>query len=165
MPATKRRRGLTSRPGQGIAFLFMSGDKKKRAVGRWLWGIFGAWVVFLIVLSSMPGSRFGPSPFFEADKVLHFLLFAVGAGSLMAALCQTTGKSSFRRGLACWILMIGVGIADEIHQLYTPGRSGGDLGDLTADAAGAAFGICLILFLYGKRLPTRLGTPGPDRAA
>lgn len=122
-------------------------------------------MVSLIILSSMPGSRFGPSPFLEADKVVHFLLFAVGAGLFMAAVCRTVGAGSWLRAFFAWLFMVAIGIGDEIHQLYTPGRSGGDWGDLTADAAGAAFGICLILLLHGKRSPARLGTPSPDRPA
>lgn len=138
---------------------------KAKQLGRWLWGLFAAWVLFLIILSSLPGSSFGPSPFFEADKAVHFLLFAVGAAFLMAAICQSTNRVSRWRAFFCWLFMIAVGIGDEIHQLYTPGRSGGDGADLAADAAGAAFGICLILFLYGKRFPARLGASGADRAA
>ncbi len=119
----------------------------------------------LTILSSVPNSRFGPLPFFQADKVVHFLLFAIGAVLLTSALRFTSGLRDLRLGIFTLVIMIGVGVVDEIHQLYTPGRSGGDLGDLTADALGSALGIFLILLVYGKRLSSRLGASRPDRAA
>jgi VanZ family protein len=37
------------------------------------------------------------------------------------------------------------GALDEYHQLSTPGRSGGDLGDWTADTLGAMVGVLLVI--------------------
>ena len=49
------------------------------------------------------------------------------------------------------------GIVDEIHQLWTPGRSGADIFDWIADLLGSSTGALLAYFTYGhlERLVTR----------
>ena len=80
-------------------------------------------------LSDQPGVHATP-PFLGADKVFHFLLYAVLGGLLQLTLQ--------RRNL---VLLIGsiYGVLDEIHQFYVPGRSC-DPFDMLADALGVVVG-------------------------
>lgn len=79
-----------------------------------------------------------PSPW---DKLAHAGVFALLAVAL--------GYASGLRGIAVLLLAfvgaLGVGVMDEWHQLFLPGRSA-DLDDLTADATGAALGAWVIFF-------------------
>ncbi|MFL9609515.1 VanZ family protein [Methylobacillus sp. Pita2] len=70
------------------------------------------------------GSLF-PSPW---DKVVHFFVF--GTIGVLA------GLAFLRLPLAAvWIIVVALGAADELHQLYIEGRQAG-LDDLLADALG-----------------------------
>ena len=42
------------------------------------------------------------------------------------------------------------GAVDEIHQLYTPNRSGADVFDWSADTLGALTGALLTIFVYAR---------------
>ncbi|HEY8900183.1 MAG TPA: VanZ family protein [Chthoniobacterales bacterium] len=129
------------------------------------WILFGIWLVVLCTLSSLPGSDFGPMPFFGADKVVHFALFAAGAAPLTFALLQARRRPILVIAILGWLITILVAVGDEFHQRFTPGRSGMDLGDMTADALGAAFGVALTLTIYGWRpFKTHLPASHRDRA-
>ena len=69
------------------------------------------------------------------DKLAHASVFAVLAACI--------GYGSGLRGRAMLLLAFGgalaVGVADEWHQVFLPGRSAG-LDDLAANALGAALG-------------------------
>ncbi len=74
------------------------------------------------------------------DKLAHAGVFAV----LAAAMGYATGMRGWPMLLAGFSYALGVGVLDEWHQLYLPGRSAG-LEDLAADAAGAALGATALL--------------------
>lgn len=131
-----------------------------------LWLMFAAWCVTLFILSSIPGSRLGALPFPQADKVVHSAIFAMGAILLAFAFYRTFGRSAWKTSVLVFVAMVAIGFSDEFHQLYTPGRSGDDPGDLLADAAGALIGIVCAGLLHGKRpAKPHLPAPGADRAA
>ena len=73
------------------------------------------------------------------DKVLHAAVF----GALAAMLWVLAGG---RAALAVFGLAVGIGVLDEMHQLFVPGREA-DLKDLLADAAGAAVALYLVKFV------------------
>jgi VanZ family protein len=131
-----------------------------------LWLAFAAWCVTLFILSSIPGNRFAPPPFSWADKVVHTFIFTTGSFLLVSACRRTFGASSLKAFLLLFVAMLLIGVSDEFHQTYTPGRSGNDRGDLTADALGALIGLGLAALLHGKR-PRKTDLPSPlgDRAA
>ena len=75
-----------------------------------------------------------------SDKVAHFAAFAVGAVPLALALKWNT-KWAWPRIVGVAIAAISLyGVTDEWHQLYTPLRSGADVGDWTADTLGGIAG-------------------------
>ena len=73
------------------------------------------------------------------DKALHALVF----GALAAMLWVLAGG---RATLTVFGLVIGIGIVDELHQAFVPGREA-DLKDLFADAVGAAVALYLVKFV------------------
>lgn len=116
-----------------------------------LWfAAYVAWFCFLFVLSSR--SNFGPDvqTFPHSDKVVHAIYFAAGSTALGIGLLLRRPEIS--KSKLFWILVVAalaVGWFDEVHQSYTPGRSGKDLGDLAADGLGGAVGFFLALRLFG----------------
>lgn len=131
-----------------------------------IWLAFVAWCVTLFILSSIPGNRMEPLPFVQADKVVHASIFTVGAILLASAFFRTFGRSRIKTTLLVFAAMVLIGFSDEFHQVYTPGRSGNDRGDLLADAIGALIGIACASLIHGKR-PARPHLPSScaDRAA
>lgn len=74
------------------------------------------------------------------DKFLHFIAFFCGALPLAPAFRLSTcwdWRKVFLLTVAC---VSGYGAADEVHQLWTPSRSGLSFGDWVADTLGALTG-------------------------
>jgi hypothetical protein len=131
-----------------------------------IWFTFIAWCIALFILSSIPGNRIEPLPFFQADKVVHTGIFATGAFLLALAFYRTFGHSLLKTSILAFLAMVLIGMGDEFHQTYTPGRSGDDPGDLLADAVGALIGISCARFLHGRRsAKPHSPAPGGDRPA
>jgi VanZ family protein len=107
----------------------------------WLAG-FILWLVILFVLSSftLKGPDLPKIP--NIDKVEHFGYFFGGGGLLGAYLFRRQPERPNWKaliGITIGILAL-VGISDEIHQSFTPGRSGNDPYDWMADVLGATAG-------------------------
>lgn len=121
---------------------------------RWLTALAYAGLIFY--LSSLPQG--GPSLFPQADKLMHFILYAGFTASLAWAF-ETTRFG--RRGLVFWMaaaVAAAYGATDELHQLFVPGRSC-DIFDWLADALGAA--VCaLILMKASWRRQDDIGSDG-----
>lgn len=129
------------------------------------WTLFLTWLAALMALSSVPGSQIGALPFAHADKVAHFGLFALGALLLARALRLSLSSGPLtRHGLAVVILAVAAGL-DEIRQLHTLGRSGGDGFDLLADLVGVAAGLGVAFLLHDRPFLPNFRTPRPDRTA
>lgn len=84
-----------------------------------------------------------------ADKVAHFGYF-LGGGFLLAWIFRRLKTwPAWRIALTVFLVIAAVGAADEIHQLFTPGRSGADVFDWLADVCGGFAGAWIFLSLYG----------------
>lgn len=92
--------------------------------------------VTIFVLSSIPGRQLGWV--FGWDKALHALEYGTLGASYLRAL--DPGGLRARLAVVAWLLTTLYGVSDEIHQLFTPGRSS-DFRDVIADAVGAALGV------------------------
>ena len=107
----------------------------------WLVAFF-IWFAGLWVLSSFsaPGHQLPRIP--HIDKFAHFGFFFGGSGLLCAWLfCREPETTNWPRLIAIAVAIIAlVGWLDEFHQSHTPGRSGNDLADWTADVLGALTG-------------------------
>ena len=118
-------------------------------IPRWLrlvsWFAVAAWALGIFILSSMSGTQIEEINVLDVwDKAAHFSAFAVGAVLLALALRWSTAWSWPRITLAAIVAISVFGATDEWHQLYTPHRSGADVGDWTADTLGAIAGAALI---------------------
>ncbi len=122
---------------------------------RWLrfasWFAVAAWALGIFILSSMSGSRIEEMNVLNVwDKAAHFAAFAVGAVLLALAL-RWNSAWSWPRIVCFSVVVISLyGASDEWHQLYTPHRSGGDLGDWTADTLGAIAGAAAASFFHAR---------------
>lgn len=106
----------------------------------WLSGVV-VWAVVLFNLSAqaLPAGALPPLP--HIDKVAHLTYFTLG--SLCFGRFVSLWAPSWRRGrvvLACVLFAAAVGVVDEYHQSFTPGRSGNDVGDGIADTLGGLVG-------------------------
>lgn len=112
---------------------------------RWFWwlGVM-VWGGVLFTLSSQSTLPAGPEIPYQ-DKVMHFLYFS--GGGFCFALALFHGQAPLKPRLRWWLAgaLFGalVGITDEYHQTFTPGRSGNDVGDWLADWTGAGAGALL----------------------
>ncbi len=117
-----------------------------------LWACFVlTWAIALYVLSSRssPGGLTPPFPHF--DKVAHLLYFSAGSLCFGRALSLLKpGWSAARIVLICVLFAALVGVLDEYHQSFTPGRNGNDLGDMLADTLGGLCGGLVACFLRRK---------------
>ncbi len=133
---------------------------------RHWWILFILWLGATTWASATPGNRIPPLPFPQADKIAHLLIYAAGGFLLTRALMTSR---NFRPAVligVSFVAMVALGIGDEIHQTFTPGRRGSDRGDLLADLLGASLGIALSFWRHAPLpCPTHPGTPRPDRAA
>ncbi len=99
------------------------------------------------------------------DKGVHFLEY--GFLALMMTHAVRVSWPDARLGfVAAWWLTVGLGLSDEFHQAYVPGRSA-DVYDLVADGLGALAAIAiygLVSALWSRRgtVPVALDAP-PER--
>jgi VanZ family protein len=110
--------------------------------------LLALWAAGLWLVSSLPASEVRLPAFPHIDKIAHFLYF-LGGGFLFSWLlrCVVTW-SPWAISLVVFGVFAVVGAGDELHQLFTPGRSGADFGDWLADVSGGFTGAWLFLILY-----------------
>ena len=123
-----------------------------------LWILVVVWGGVIFFASSIPADELSGSKLLAWDKLNHFIAFAAGAWLTASALRIGQSEGSERIHLVLAILIIATyGAFDEIHQLYTPGRSGADLYDWIANFLGAIAGAILAVYTHGplRRFLTR----------
>lgn len=76
------------------------------------------------------------------DKVIHFFEYAFLGALISRAVHVTWGSRGGRSSMFALILSISLGLLDELHQLFVPGRSG-EILDLVADGAGVCVAVAL----------------------
>ena len=98
------------------------------------------------------------------DKGVHFLEYGA-LGFFMAHALQMSWPRQRLRFVAAGWLSLGLGLVDELHQAYVPGRSG-DAADLLADALGIGSSVLAYLLLsrlYGRRAARLVEARGSAR--
>jgi len=80
------------------------------------------------------------------DKGIHFVEFGVLGACFAEAVWITWPGRGLRGAMVAWVFTTASGLLDELHQAYVPGRSA-DVGDLAADAVGAASAVLLFFAL------------------
>lgn len=114
------------------------------------WVLVILWVAAVSVISSIPGQDVPKVGVPHLDKVVHFVMFLPGGLLLSLALI----RGGFRPGRRLfWIAVAAVaafGVIDEVSQLWTPGRYGGSIGDMLANALGGFAGCALAFKIHEK---------------
>ena len=115
----------------------------------------------LCVLSHIPGQTLAMLGFDIWDKAAHFSVYLV----LGVLICLSVVKSGKRRTgipalLFSALLILSLGIADEIHQLFVTNRFG-SVGDVIADTLGGSAGIFIGHLITGGLFKT--DKPSPAR--
>ena len=111
----------------------------------WAFG-YVVWICVLYAVSSIqriPGPKIP-----HIGKFEHAGFFAAGhlvlGLALSACISQPTARRWLRIGVVLVIVAGLVGVLDEFHQSFTPGRNGNDLGDILADITGGIIAACLL---------------------
>jgi VanZ family protein len=99
-----------------------------------------AWGCFLLAVTSWPKPPDVTAAGLPLDKLTHFGLYAVEGFLLLRAVrWPARARSAFARALAIVGFLALVGVLDEAHQEWIPGRKM-DVADFAADVAGAFVG-------------------------
>ncbi len=109
------------------------------AARRWLaWLPAIGWATVIFVLSAQPKL---PSPAGLGDKQAHVLAYALLAVLVLVGLAGGRVARVSRQAIGgAFVIAVLYGVSDEFHQSFVPGRTP-DVGDVVADAAGAAIGL------------------------
>jgi VanZ family protein len=126
-------------------------------VTPWLgaWWPALVWAAFLFVLSSIPGTSLPPLPGWNADKLVHAVVYVVLGILCLRGMRRTSSLPRGRAVIIAAVITALYGVSDELHQMFTPKRSA-DWHDAVADAAGGLAG-ALAANALGRRpgRPTR----------
>jgi VanZ family protein len=116
------------------------------------WVLAAVWFGVLYWLSSGPLESMPGGKFPNIDKVYHAGYYFLGGIVFTLALASTFTLS--HRAIVVLVILVitGVGLFDEWHQSFSPGRSGGDSGDLAADIIGGALAVLILIFFNHGRL-------------
>ena len=126
--------------------------------GRLYFAMLAGWVALTLTLTSIPNPEFGPL-FPGADKVAHFGCYG-GAGFLFVLWRREIGTGSAMAVVWAAIFAALLGIVDEFHQQWIPGRSM-ELLDWAVDfAGGTAGGFCSAVAV--SRIPYLLTPNNPS---
>ena len=111
-------------------------------------------MAFIFAASSVPGTQV---PAAIWDKLAHFLVYAALGAFFVLPLAQ--GRVSGVTGATmagAVALSFLYGVSDEVHQMFTPGRSP-DMYDVIADTIGATAGVAGVgvLALIWRMLASR----------
>ena len=123
----------------------------RRTLAGLLWFALLCWACGILVLSSLSPQELPDAAFLFWDKANHFLAYALG-GWLAASALRVSRPAARITGAAILavIAVAAFGAQDELLQTFTPGRSGGDIFDWTADLLGAVAGAVVSVLTHGR---------------
>ena len=113
------------------------------------WVAVALWLALQVTLTSLPGKAIPVSLPHPLDWAGHFCLYG-GLGALIAR-AAALHRWPMRRLVWMGVLLSGWGAADELHQLFIPGRSA-EVSDWASDTLGASLGLFVGARLMSSRL-------------
>lgn len=113
---------------------------------------FFFWLAAIFVQSSFPASAYPEIEFFNADKIVHILVYGLlGALCYISLIHQKKFKLLESSPYIFTLLFCSFyGFSDEFHQYFVPNRDA-NVYDWIADAAGVILIIVIIKFILSKR--------------
>ncbi len=119
---------------------------QRRTLAGLLWFALVCWACGILVLSSLTPQELPEVAFVFWDKANHFLAYVLGGWVAASALRVSRPGIRIATGVILAVIVVAVfGALDELLQTFTPGRSGGDIFDWTADLLGAFTGAVVSL--------------------
>lgn len=116
-----------------------------------LWGAVVLWAVGISWLSSLSPRDLPEAAFLFPDKFIHFTAFAFGGWLTASALRLPHAPTPVASRLLLAVALVAAfGALDEARQIFTPGRTGGDLHDWIADFLGAVAGASLTFVTHAR---------------
>jgi len=104
----------------------------------------------IFYFSTIPGSGLPPHPAFT-NNIAHFCLYLV-LGVLLTLTLNSPKRALWLTGLLAVVIASLYGVTDELHQIFTPGRTP-DVLDWLTDTAGALVGaVGTIWFLSAQKV-------------
>jgi len=123
----------------------------RRTLAGLLWLALLCWACGILVLSSLTPQELPDVAFVFWDKANHFVAYALGGWLAASALRVSGTVARIAGGLTLAVIIVAAfGALDELLQTFTPGRSGGDVFDWTADVLGAVAGALISLLTHGR---------------
>ena len=124
-------------------------EETKRPPLAWMWWIPAVvWAALIFYLSSKTSSELPKVDIPYLDKVVQFILFGSLALLTFSGFRFGSGSRFWKAAALAFVIASAYGASDEIHQIWTPGRSS-DVFDWVADTLGAS-GVFLTAVLRGK---------------
>ena len=122
---------------------------------RRAWVAVLVWLALQLTLTSLPGDMLPASPSFPVriDRVAHFCLY-FGLAVLVTRAWLAEGRAA-ESLVFVWLALGLLGVADELHQLFVPGREA-ELGDWIMDLVGGGCGFMAGTFILRTRWAARL---------
>ena len=117
-----------------------------------------AYAILILTVSSIPSLKTPQVRFIAADKVAHFVEYAIFAFLAFRSLVHVPALARRNLAVPAAILLVAVfAYLDELYQRHIPGRHS-DMADYVADLAGAL----LVLGLTWLRHRRRQHQPSPE---
>ncbi|HEV7868505.1 MAG TPA: VanZ family protein [Chthoniobacteraceae bacterium] len=125
-----------------------------RIIPTWLrvcaWLLVALWAATITFFSSLTGPQIEEIGIEMWDKAKHFIAFVAGGVLLTVALRWTVDWPWKKLVRVAILALVVFGAIDEIHQYFTPNRSGADPWDWLADALGAVAGVVACVLIHGR---------------
>lgn len=115
--------------------------------------LFFFWMLVIFAESSLPSEFYPKVEIFNADKLLHMLIYGFLAMVCYISLIHQEKVKTFYNNPLTWSLIITslYGASDEFHQLFVPNRSC-EFADWLADFAGALVMVLIIKYFLQNKL-------------
>lgn len=121
-----------------------------------IWGFIS--ILLILIASATPGDQLPPSPFFDFDKVVHVLIYAVLQVAVLRGFLLQSNFPFLRKYylLIGFAFSAGYGYLMEVMQGFVFRNRSYDLYDASANAAGVVLGTFIFILVFQKKIKQKL---------